>query len=460
MSHINESNPTPHTKYPPVFPVLLAGVQKLFPFSFIAPKVLVLLFGAAGILILSRLVLDRVPLAVGVPALLLSAVNPEMVHFSSLILSELPYFFLSMLAIWFAFKFEKDESRTGLLVAAVLLSVAAYYTRTIGIALVMAMVAWRFFRRDFKRAALIFAAFILLAAPWGIRNRSVGGTDYLTQFLSVNPYEPDKGRLRPIELITVRVKENLKKYATLEVGRGILARYQTRPPENGRLAWITLSILVTVIAGMGVAYRAIREKGGVLEIYLLFYLGICLLWPEVWASLRFLVPVVPLLFLFLLRALADLGEALRFRGARWIPALATLLLLIPAVQSTTPFITGRAVRPANWRNYFAAADWIRENTPESSVVLCRKPYLFYLYSRRKSDSYLWSYDSKKVYEQMAGDGVTHVVVSQLSGTEMKYLIPMINDYYGEFEQLVQIENPSTYVMRWHPPGDNARETGR
>jgi len=448
LSQINEPDPRPHTKYPFFFPLLLGGLHILFPFSFLAPKILVLLLGVGSIYLLALLLTRYYSPVLAIPSVFLTAINPEILQFSHLVLSEIPYMFLSLAALILYVRWERSGSWKVLAIA-FLVAVASYYTRSIGITLVMAFVFSELFRRRFRIAAILLVSFVLLAAPWVIRNRVVGvGDSYMRQFLAVYPYEPERGTLSPVEFVTLRMRANVVKYSTVEIGCGICA--DVLPGDETPLSpgkWKGLSILSTLLVVAGLANRLIRKRG-VLEIYALFYLGICLAWPDVWASLRFLLPVLPFLFVFLFDALRT--GALRLFSARsaWVvPAVAAALLSIPALHADKVLAQRPRIYASNWANYFRAADWVKANTPETAIVACRKPYLFYLRSQRRSESYLWSFDPDKVFQQFLDHGVEYVVVSQLSGTERKYLIPTMNKYAGRTEVIKQFPNPETFVVR-------------
>lgn len=446
MTQINQPDLTPHTKYPFFFPVLLAAVHKIFPFSFVAPKIFVLLSGVAAIYLLALLLIRVFPLELAIPALLLTAINPEVLQFAHLVLSEIPYMFLSLAALLLYLRWCSGRDWR-ILAVAFLLAVASYYTRTIGITLVMAFLFSEFFARRFRIGITLLLVFVLLALPWAIRNRTVGeGDSYIKQFLAVYPYEPERGTLSPVEFVTVRMKANVQKYATVEVGKGICSDVlpigTILPPGF----WKTLSILSTLLIVGGLIHSAIRKRG-VIEFYTGFYVGICLIWPDVWASLRFLLPILPFLFIYLLHALVSLVRPVLFRRAWIVPVTIAILLSIPALRANSIIAAEPKVYPANWVNYFRAAEWIKANTPEETIVACRKPYLFYLRSHRRSEAYLWSYDPDKVFQQFLDHGVEYVVVSQLSGTERKYLIPTMEKYANRIEVMQRYHSPETFVVR-------------
>ncbi|NNE08195.1 MAG: hypothetical protein HKN20_06495 [Gemmatimonadetes bacterium] len=186
LSHINEGTPSAHTKYPFLFPVMLAGVHLLFPFSWVAPKALVLLLGVFGTYFLARVLLREYPPSIALSAIALTVVSPEILKYSHFVLSEVPYYFVSFVALFFYSRWRESANLRDLAIA-FLLAVVSYYTRTIGITLVLAVVASEALQKRFKTSAVLLVAFVVLAAPWAMRNQAVG-TGYSYVYILISSY--------------------------------------------------------------------------------------------------------------------------------------------------------------------------------------------------------------------------------------------------------------------------------
>jgi len=448
MVNLNEPEPTPHTKYPFFFPALLAALQTAAPGSILVPKVLVVLLGAGAAWLFARLLLSIASMEVALVASLAYATNPFVLEFSYQVLSETPFLFLGFLALVLFRRWEEKGGR-GFLIGASAAAFAAYFTRTAGVALVAAILAAILLRRRGKVALVFALAFLAAAGSWAARNRAVGGgSAYVTQFLVKDPYNPDAGRLTLAHFFEKRLGGNLRTYGTFEMGRGILAA-----PFAGRSigqagSWRALALALALFSLAGLAVEA-RRRLGVIEIYTVLLLLVCLVWPEIWGSIRFLLPALPFLLYYTVR-LAMLAAARGGAGAaRAAPALLLVVLLASNVRANAVERPGNEYPPA-WRNYEAAAAWARSNTPPESVIVCRKPGLFYVWSGRRSVVYLWSEDRKAVYDKLVADGVDYVVVAPLSATTPRYLVPVINEHRDRFEVVHQLRDPDTYVLRFLP----------
>ncbi|MFH1279706.1 MAG: glycosyltransferase family 39 protein [Candidatus Eisenbacteria bacterium] len=222
LSHINEPVPSPNTKYPFLFPLILAGVHVIAPGSVPAAKVAVFLLGAVSIFLLARIFLRLGPFPVAAAATVLTAIHPVLLEFSHQVLSEVPYLLVSALALTFFLDWE-DRRGTAFLAAAAAAALGAYFTRSIGIALVGSVLLVLLHRRRIRFALVISAVFLVAGGSWGFRNRAVGGGEsYVRQFLMKNPYRVEEGALTFRSFVRERVGGNLSKYGGFEAGRGLV----------------------------------------------------------------------------------------------------------------------------------------------------------------------------------------------------------------------------------------------
>ena len=162
----------PQTKYPPVFPLLLAAVWKVtpaFPENLTALKVVPLVAAVAWLLPTLKLFRALgVPLPLRVAAVAAIAAIPWVVYLSVTLLSETVFAALCTAALLLLEKEgEADTSwpSTWRVVQAAILAGLATLTRALGISLVAAGVGWLLLtRRDARRAGLfaVTAAAVLL----------------------------------------------------------------------------------------------------------------------------------------------------------------------------------------------------------------------------------------------------------------------------------------------------------
>jgi hypothetical protein len=108
-----------------------------------------------------------------------------------------------------------------------------------------------------------------------------------------------------------------------------------------------------------------------------------------------------------------------------------------------------------WRSFFTAAEWIKAGTPENSIVVSRKPSLFFLSAQRKAFCYPFTANRDSVLKVI--DRADYVMVEPVSGTGQKYLIPAIQPLLDKKYKIIYAQGePPTYVLQVIKENPNAR----
>ena len=372
----------PHSKYPPLFPLLLAGAGLVGASTWVAFKLIVAVATvlATGIVFLwaeRRLGPWR---AFAVSILLATAAG--VVYYSHWILSDPVFVLLTVSALW---ALERSESRSWdprWLAAGVAAALGAYFTRSAGIPLLVAVLAWLALRRRYRALGVVAASLAVPAGLWWIRSVGVGVGDYGAEFWLVDPYQPGLGTVGPAGLLG-RAVANAVAYATRHVPAALVGAQGAWAPVLG------VALLAAAALGW---YKQAREKAGPAEVFLPLYLGLILLWPAVWGGDRFVLPVLPLLLLYAAATLDGWTRRLR-GGAHALGGLAVLVVLVPALGSFLGLARdARACASvletrgpfgcygARVVEFVDAASWMGEALPAGSAVMTRKPRIFYVMS--------------------------------------------------------------------------------
>ena len=432
--------PKPHIKYPFGFPLLLAVVHLIFPGHLAALKGLVILLYAASIPLVYLFARRwaSAPIALGVSALCL--LSPPLLDYSHQVMSEIPYLAFSLPALLLLQRAQESKAFSALALATVAV-MAAYYVRSAGIVLIGAAIFFLLLHRRWRQAGLVAVGSFLLALPWHLRNAAHGGNPYIDQLLSINPYRPHLGALT-FAALAERIAANLELYGLYIIPDILFPGLAGGNPFVG----LAISGLVLYALVSGLARRQLPA------VYLACYLGLCILWPVVWTDTRFLVPAVPLLFFAMLTSSAELLQ----RVVRWIgvkspqPGMA-LLFLVPFAANilATRDLAGRMGElPASYGNYFAAAEWIRDNTDPQAKVACRKPFLMNAISHRKAAGYIWK-GPEEVLADFQQKGIKIVVVDQLGfRSTPEFLVPAVNARMDRFEIVHIVPDPDTYILKF------------
>ena len=442
-----------HAKYPPAYPAVLA-VVRLLGGGLIAFKLLSVAFTTASLVFLFLLAQQRLGTLSARVVTGLMAVNPLLLEYSHWVLSEAPFICLVLACLW-ALESEDDGGARSWL--ALLLAVLAFYTRMTGAVLLLAVIAFHAFGRrwiEVRRAALVTVLAVGAWAAWGARAVSAGGAGYGSDFLRLDPYRPELGDIGIMGLFA-RVLVNAWEYAAAVVPAALGS-----PGGFG----IALSLIILVLAL--VSWRRGLRRAATIELFLLFYVALILVWPPVWADGRFLLPALPLIILLA----ADGYENTPWMQAKLEAAPGHFLIFVTLlVLFSGPILLERisltgacrgemrrgdelACYDPVWRAFAVSARWVDANTPHDVVIVNRKPRMFYLFADRKTAPFpLLATDMEK-FEAFDRAGADYVVVSATIPASDRYVVPLILANPDRFERLfVTGEEPITaHVLRYVP----------
>jgi hypothetical protein len=375
------------TKYPPLYPWLLAHVWTIFPafpanltafavFSWAAVPVLALM----TYVLLVRIGLDRFHAWC---ATVLVVLSPYVAVFSNVLLSELPFTILLLTSVLCA---ERGGWRWACLAGA--FAGLAFLTRSAALPLLFSTPAVYLLRAR-RREAMTFAVSMLPAiAGWGfwLRAHKSDGADLLLTY-----YTNYAGfYLATLDWAGVPAMfwQNL---GVLLTSAGRLVLFDINESVLHRV------LLQTLGAGCIAGAVRLSRTGGLSHYaaYAACSLPMLLLW-NFSPNERFLLPYLPLLlagFLFELThvrrttAIAAKSSQASQRAAAMAVALVLLLLCgtcaYVLVNAWTNYLPAAF---ANWRDSTAANrgayEWVVTHTPESATFLSARDPVFYLYTDR------------------------------------------------------------------------------
>jgi len=438
----------PHTKYPPVFPVLLAVAILLGAKGWAALKLVPAFSIVLAVAFTFLWARDRRGLALGVAVALLLGLSESVVYYSQWILSDPTFLALTMAALWALQNGRETTETTGRkgggnvwLAVGMALVVLAYFTRSAGLPLAVATLLWLGIQRRWKVLAGFAVAFGLPASLWWLRGSVLGGSEYASEFWLVDPYQPHLGTMGLGGLLD-RLNGNLVAYVTRIVPAGVVGDQGPIIPPLG----IGLG-LVTLVGWI----RALRERVGVAELFFPLYFGLILLWPPAWSGDRFALPLLPLIFFYAGVAFLWLLGSFSVKVRR--PALAILVLLfaLPAGQQWYLMAKGagscreltrigdsRECLSSAQGEYFALAEWSGENLPEGAVVTTRKPRMFFLMSGVKAQSIPLVKDPDEFLDRVREGGSRYLSLDLLDGMSGYYVYPVLLERLSTFCGLVEV----------------------
>jgi hypothetical protein len=389
----------PEPQYPPGWPLLLSAVWLIlpdFPANAIAFKVVSVICALALVGITYRWMRWRgesSTLSALVAILTLS--NPLIFGTASTAFSEMGFTFFVLLALWLIDRYSrKEQARWFDAILPSLAAAFAMYVRMFGVAVIVAAACYLLLQPN-RRKGLAFVGFSLLwVAPWLFRGAllptNVWG--YSQQFLLKSMEQPELGVVSWGDLI-VRVILNLRAYLLAGLPGAVL-------PSQVPLTFVNLDsglrlgspfsgsdiILALLVAAALVGQVLMRRD--MVDWFVACYLGLALLWP--WEPTRFVVPLISLLYYYLLKEIATFASP-ALRQISWARMLRTLALGAVVVSAFANFALQAQVAydirrsvgpPAEWAARFRLYDWIKQNTDKESVLASLNNTELYLYTGR------------------------------------------------------------------------------
>jgi hypothetical protein len=380
------------TKYPFLYPALLALIWKIwpsFPNNLLAMQSLSLLAGAAvaGLSYLYLVRFGYFARSVALAAGLLCATSMNFLYFATLTLSEIPFALLLLGALW-ALEEQVRASRSSKIrqfFLGVLLALP-FMCRTIGISLVP--VGLFVLYRHKLPLRWVAAAATAIVCSWFFWTLAVSIyfpqdqiTGYYTNYLT---WWLDNGfsffaRVLFNNLITSMVMSGYLGFPWLHQAFFSLKF----------VPYIFYSILGIMIWIMLVKHA---QKYQILPLYLISYAFIMIVWP--WPPFRFLVPILPFLLAYLCSGAIAIKQRLTFLPSSR-PALMVGVGILLAANLALVFIRGQANQETrypllipqhpsvSWSSYESVFNWVNLHTSPDDLIASGLDTMIYLYTGRR-----------------------------------------------------------------------------
>lgn len=498
---VSEPNPQPYFTFPPLLSLQLAGLMLLFgntdlqAMQWVFKGYIDLLFLCSLPLfyIWVRQMFSRRDAMILTP---LVAVNPIIFKYSSDILSDTPYWAFSMLAIFAVWQFQRTiESQAGKPLRwfslAVVMIILCALTRQIGMALVMAFLTILAVRKQWKLLVTASLLFILTVGGWqsyehfyrsqhrsdisslnqqGVQevlDKSPIKLEYVKHFLIDRPVDLDQNRLQTSPAVLLQnIADRVQAYTEMSLDRllpTLKVKMDGHKVNLTHFAGFLLLFWVLFLPGLWRLFRRFPFGG----LYLSVYMGVLLVYPYI--SPRFLLPVFPIILLCAYLGLLAVRDRLTQQVPRLkeIAPLVVPFFLVLALAGHLPDTIrwvhaglklklanqGPSLRKGN-RAYYETLFWIRQNTPENSLIISRKPPVTYFYSGRRSTAFPFTAHQDKLFayieekRQRYGQEFPHIYIFEDSvfDSGARYLKPTVEKYRDRLT-LVYTE-PVTHSRVW------------
>lgn len=318
-----------HIKYPFVFPLLLAPLLHFFDYNVLILKLVPFIFALATIICVYLIMLDFGNNKTAMTVALLMGISTAFIKYSTVVLSEVPYTFFTLLAIIFFNRYHREEkwsSKNGFLF--ILFLFIVFFTRTVGMSLVAASLTFFILEGNYelrariKKVCFIGIPSIIFVGLWFLRSfllKEVSSPGYSTFFLA-DPFNADAGYVKFLDL-PHRVIDN--SITSIRALGAILVSRET---------FVAVGIVFLTIVIFEFMRRVLFDRS-IIEYYLIFYFGILLL--NAFKGTRFYIPILPFVFFYFV---AGIGTFLKLIEKEILKRKTSLFLISLALMLTLPFL--------------------------------------------------------------------------------------------------------------------------
>ncbi len=452
-SDISTPSYTPTNNFPPGYPLLMAPLRVLTD-SIIAQKILNGLFLLGGVLLLYFLMIraqfeKSLAFVAGCAMILCERV----LHFSTMMMSEMSFFFTSALVLWALYKmkpekpFWKDTWFYVMLVTLVL----NYHIRTQGIALAGAVLIYFLCDKKWKETLGTALGFFVGCLPWILRNKMQGMTQsrYFESISQVNPWRPEDGSL-DVAGIAGRFFETGSMLVSQALPDSIIPYVQVNYEQPAGAGLWLLALVMGALIGFG--FWQFGRFRWLLMTYILLTFSVISIFSSP-SQNRYIVTILPFLNMGLLIGIWKVGT-LCFQRAQlkyaFSPWILVVLLFTAKGEIRDLHVINNAPFPPSYQNFFQLGTMLKANVAPETVVASRKPGLLYMFSGTGVVGYPFSSDDRVVIQGLIDSQTEYVILEQLgySSTAL-YLFPAIQKNLELFSPVIHLENPDTYLLRFN-----------
>ena len=453
-------------RFPPGFPSLLALCSALFGERLDVFAAVGVLFSATGIWALFDVVRRRWSTNVALVTAALVAVNPALLEYVALPVSEMVFTSLTLWTLWAADRMDAGSSHgvaapargQGRGTAAIVLAILAALTRSAGVTLPLALAAHWAWRRRWRTAAAMAMAATVFVGGWlawtSLAPRREVRMSYIDDAVRPAGQAPSLA-----SIFAKRITYNVPTYTT-QVSLTLVPVPVTRQTVLDNVGWVLL-LGTCFLVGWFSAWK----RWNAAAIYVVAYCGLLAIWPYLLD--RFLVPVIPLALAFIVVGIATVARRL----GRWsdVPLAALGALLAFFALRADAAMVDRASSCDRTRvdcasptslDYIDASRLAAEVTPPTARFIAPKGPTLYFHGGRQA--VFWEeavqQDSASFLPYLRRNGITHILSTPVYGDYVT-ILSLVQSACMRFA-LVHAFSPHTSILAFRDSAATAAEGER
>ncbi|MBI4428310.1 MAG: glycosyltransferase family 39 protein [Ignavibacteriales bacterium] len=363
---------------PPMYPLLLSPVARVFPYDLVAAKIVTLLIGVFAGLILYRWLRESMgTTAAGIGAFLW-CLHPLVLTYSTQVLSEIPFITCVIGSFLLLRRISASDVRNPRLdYALVVVLTAGLYLREAGLYLTLSALTFYLLRREKRRALMVLGLPLGFYAFWLLRNELLVAGAEVPEGANLNVllarlYTTEDVNI--LEELVLRVRNNLVFYGGIAGKTVLLSGYVRGPlafilPGSGvdeffsGILGAVIQVVTAFLLFYGM-YNLWKGKNALFfptAVFVTLYSASLLLFPV--TDVRYLFPLVPVVLFYLVNGIVSFFQLLELLSGKSVEN--SLIMLATIVLLTGPNVTW--VVQFSWNNmrYHAAKT---ENFSDTSAV--------------------------------------------------------------------------------------------
>lgn len=416
----------PETFLPIGYPLILSVIRRVFPHSFEPMLILSLAAFVGGLIFFIAFYRKRFNKALSWFAVLLLSVHVGLLGISTTAMAESSYILLSVVALVLVERDDFSDKSHRQVLLLTLTVTAAYFVRSWGIALVIAVLIYLLKRKCWLAAGFIGVFFVISYTLWSFRNVELGGTG-ASYGLSVATLETflEGFSLNFASSSRIQWLFNLPNVFLPILG----------PQVEAALARYGLNRVLLLI-GPGIAFllslgyfRVTQKKLTAVEIYIPLYLGILVIAAP---DNRYWLPIFPFLLYYLIEGMqVILIRLISKRECRSMVSRGVLVVFVLSLMAVLHFYRDiqAYTQPVRERipDVAIAGRWLQYNAPQDAVVMALVPRVSYLYSERTTVPFPDGGDGKRyeIYPELralGGEGARARFFEAIELFEVDYIV--------------------------------------
>lgn len=408
--------------YPPVFPLLLSPVYRVFGRNFYAMKFEIMGFFVLTLLVLSAYWKRALVWPYVLTLLCILGFSPVFWAFKDSVVADIPFLFFFYLAAWVGEMAPREGSTwwKWAMVTGLLLYLCTG-TRTVGLTVVAGLLLYDVIK--YKKVTRFSVLSVTVCAVLLLAQRRVFGGGEQSYADQLHP--------------------------TLAT---ILANIRTYPRDFTEL-WthslghtfsLALFALTATLACYGCIVHTRKNGLTLVEAFLLPYLGMVILWPS-HQGMRFLLPLIPFYVYLLVLGLQE------FRGStahNWRKRVPATLLLMVGVSYLAAFRNASysIIRQSDGRITFnQLCRFIRDHTNKNDIFVFRRCRALSLFTSRPAGLYDLNHRDH-LASLLSKIHANYIVTSPIFEEDRDILVPYIQSHPGLLNEVYQNEDFQVYQI--------------